>query len=169
MNLLITGSITFGLAYALIMSVVVLISMKWNIEIWYDDFPPETQKLAGPMSDKAKLDRKIFTPLFAVLLLGLPAIALFLINSSFDDPSVFSFSWRALSVYIIMGIFYLADLVLIDWLLGMVIDPKWLYLPGTEQGPNLWSIKKHSKDFLKAMLTSILIAPAVAGISLLFF
>jgi hypothetical protein len=76
-----------------------------------------------------------------------------------------TFPAAVISAYIILGLFHLVDLVVIDGLLGMVIDPRWLRLRGT--GPSHWTFRKHLDDFIRAIAVTLPIAAVLGGVSLL--
>jgi hypothetical protein len=160
-------SLIFGLAYAAFLTVLILGSMRWNLEIWYDDFPDPIKARYGHPPAQSQKARRIFSIVLAVFLLGLPLVGLWWINLRIEGA--FPFPARAFAAYLIVGLFQLVDLLGIDGLLGMVIDPRWLRLPGTEDGPSYWTFGRHWRDFLKAMAIMIPVALLLGGVSLLFF
>jgi len=164
---LIASGLLYGSLYSLLMSALVLGSMRWHLEIWYEDFPDPIKARIGPMSERAKRQRRVVAPLLAVLTFGLPLVALWHIGGRLDGATGSPFLSRASVAYLILATFHLVDLLLIDCLLGMAIDPAWLRLPGTEQGPHHWTFAKHARDFARAMAATIPVALLVAGVSLL--
>jgi hypothetical protein len=163
MTLIIMSGLTYGLIYSIVLSVIVIGSMLWNLEIWYEDYPLEIKEQYGPMSETAKRNRQAFTPIFAFVMFGLPVILFWIL----DGKTSFHFTLidRFFLFYIILGLFHLIDLIVIDWLIGMVWDPNWLRLPGTDQGPHYWTFRKHIGDFGKAMAAMIPAALLLVGIS----
>jgi hypothetical protein len=162
---LIENSLICGGIYSLFMSALVLGALRYNPEVFYDDYPEPIRQHYGPISSTGQRDRKVMVGLLIIGLLAVPLALVWQIKLRLGGEMPFLSA--AIAAYIILGMFQLVDLVLIDGLLGMVIDPRWLRLPGTEHLTNHWTIEKHLRDFAKAMLILLPLAAVLGGVSLL--
>ena len=128
-ELLIQHSLIAGAIYSLTLGTLVVISLKINPEMWWQDYSPEVRAAFGPMSEKAKKQRTIFVAIFfPALIIGLTLATMRLAQLPIGG------SWFVttfVSTAIIIGVFNTADAVIIDWLMLMVLFPKLGVLPGT--------------------------------------
>src|SRR5215217_7039814 len=119
-----------GLLLSLLLSLIVLVSIRFNPRLWLQDAPPEMQALVAPMTPTEKRQKKIV----AAFVLGLPVLILWLSITRLHADSVGSPSVAAvfLDAFGVLMVFNLFDLLILDYLLLMIIKPKFAIIPGTE-------------------------------------
>lgn len=149
-QILVDGSI-----FSLVLGVMILLSLWYNPQIWHDDYPPEIQKKAVPMSETAKKQRRLVAlPFFATtigLLLGS--------NERLRQRNGGSLSFLAAFVhsYSLLALFNLFDFLVLDYLIMVRMKPEFAILPGTERAdPAYGDVWFHFVGFLKGLgLTSV--------------
>jgi hypothetical protein len=162
-GILINHGVVVGLVLGALMTVLCIVSLKINPEIWYNDYPEEVRKVYGPMSEKAKRQR---TP-FAILLFGIITVAMGYLVYQLGESlgSTPSFLAIFISASVVAIVFSLVDAFIIDWLILMVMWPSLGVLPGTEGMAFYHDMKAWSINLLKSIPISIVIGLITAGIS----
>ena len=168
MNVLVL--IQHGLLYGLILSVlftlVLLGAVHLNVEIMQNDYPPDIKKAYGPeKSPKTRGQRRIFSLLFLFVLFGVICYSMVNLGRSISIPLTF----LPLFVLVFFEIFTfnLWDLLVIDWLIFNTIQPKFIFLPGTEGMAGYKDYFFHFKGFLTGILFSLVSALILSGIALI--
>ena len=141
-RILTDGSLLSGVSGTLIVG-----SLYYNPEIWHDDYPPEIQEKAAPMSDVAKRQRLVVAIPTFVALLGI------LISSNLklkrQNHGELSFISAFLNTYSVFTVFNLFDLLVIDYLIMIRMRPGFAVLPGTEGMEAYNDVFFHVEQFLK--------------------
>lgn len=119
MNQTLLTIVNHGLLYggllSALLSIMIVVSLWVNPEMWLHDAPKEVQEKHGPMSAKARQQRAIFgIPFFAVVI-GVPWWALYQLPNVTGQPYTFGTIFTTLIVMFML--FNLVDLVVIDWLI----------------------------------------------------
>ena len=146
------------------LSVLIVGSLRVNAEVWLNDYPPDIRKKFGPMSAEARRQRIIFGVLFLVIAIGSVTACLVHLNRVMGDPTL---AEMFVCVFLVLTIFNLCDLVLLDWLLFVRIQPRYIVLPGTEGMDGYRDYWFHFHCFLIGILISGLVAGVATGIMLL--
>lgn len=159
-------SLMYGGILAGLMFVFIVGSMIYNVELWLNDYPPDVRKMYGQPSEKTVRQRKYYgIALLSIMVIVLLAAGLQVPVETVDDPA-FPVTFR--SVFVVFLIGSLMDLLVIDLLLGMVIRPKFMILPGTEGAAGYRNVKFHFNAFLRGAISgavlSLLIAAVAQGI-----
>src|SRR5205814_724678 len=111
-NIIIRESVWTGIALSVLLTALVIVIMRWNKEIFYDDYPADVKAKWGPMSEKAKRQRIFFAiPLFAVMFGSMIYMPMRLSAALGADPS---FAAIFVGVLIVILIFDLVDAFIID-------------------------------------------------------
>ena len=156
----------FGAVLSVLMGVIFLGIAYANPEIWLNDYPPDIRERYGPMSERAKRQRRLAgVPVF-LLLFGTIAFSAFRLTRIGDDEPFFAVFF---GTFIVLLVFNLVDLLILDWLVFNTLKPGFVVLPGTEGARGYSDYGFHFKAFLKgvagALVVSLLVAGAAVGIS----
>jgi hypothetical protein len=164
MQAVIENGLLFGAIFSLIMSVIIIVSLRRNPMILAERGPEDIRQVVGPIDERARTQRRTFgilTLLFLLVILILSIYRLNLIQGGLTFWSVF------LNIFIIVMVWNLVDLLVIDWLFLIVIQPKFIIIPGTEGLKGYKDFGFHFRGFLKGIVYSVLIGLLIAGISVL--
>ena len=163
---LLQHSLLYGAILSLVMSITFLALLFTNPEMWLNDYPPDIQEKFGAMSEKAqKLKKMVGVP---VILLMVGIVALAIVQWAQAHPGSLTFSDLFISSFLIMTIFNLVDLVILDWLIFVTIQPSIIILPGTEGAAGYKDYAFHFFAFLKGVVLSIVTSLIFAGVAMLF-
>ncbi len=164
MQTLIQNSLIFGAVFSLVMSVIIIFSLWRNPMVWAERAPEDIRQAVGPMDDRARKQRRTFgilTLLFMMGILILSVMRLNMIQVGLTFWSVF------LNIFIIVMVWNLVDLLIIDGLLLVIIQPKFIFIPGTEGFAGYKDFSFHFRGFLKGIIYSVVIGLLFAGITML--
>jgi hypothetical protein len=135
-------------------------SLAYDAEMWHQDYPPDVQERAGPMSERARRERLVVAvPLFAILF-GTPVISNLKLKR--ERGGKLSFPAAAANAYAEWLVFNLFDLLVLDYLILIGLQPRFAILPGTEGMPAYRDFRHPFVGFLKGLaiglIPSLLIA-----------
>ncbi len=159
--------VTIGLEYGLLLSLslsILFVGLAWiSPESWVDDYPPDIRARYGPMSDRAKrLRRSAGIPL-AIIMLG--SIALAMVSLWGSSGGQIGFFDAFVVIFVMLLMFNLVDLLLIDWLFFVSIQPRFIVLPGTEGMAGYKDYGFHLRAFFKGLGASFLGSLVLAGMA----
>ncbi len=166
-GVLIKESMIIGIALSALLSIMIVVSLLINKEMWLQDYPPDIKAKWGPMSQRARRQRAAFAVIFFGVLIGTMIYAVIRLQQVLGMPP--SFLEVFISILIIFSIFNLTDAVIIDWLLLMVLWPGLGVLPGTEGMAGYKDMGLWRKNFLKGFALAPIVGLLVAGIYTIFF
>jgi hypothetical protein len=134
-----------------------------NPEIWLPDYPPDIRERFGPMSERAKKQRRLAgVPVF-LLLVSMIVFAAFRSARSAGGESTFLAVF--LGVFTVLLVFNVVDLVILDWLIFVTIRPRIVVLPGTEGAEGYGDYGFHFWAFLKGVVGSFAASLAIAAVA----
>jgi hypothetical protein len=134
-----------------------------NPEIWLPDYPPDVREMFGPMSERAKKQRRLAgIPVFLLLAATLVFAA---VRFARIDGGESTFFAVVLGVFTVLIVFNVADLVILDWLIFVTIRPRFVVLPGTEGAEGYGDYGFHFRAFLKGVVGSAAASLVVAGVA----
>ena len=156
-------SLVIGAVLSAILTLLIVVSLMINKEMWLQDYPPDVKAKWGPMSEKAKRQRLVFAILLFGLMIGAMVYAVTRLEVVLGTAP--SFLAIFVSIVIVFGLFNLVDAVIIDWLILLVLWPGLGVLPGTEgmagyRDARLWTINLF-KGFVLAPIAGLLVASVV--------
>jgi hypothetical protein len=160
---LLRHSLLFGAAISALMTAFILGTLRYNAELWLDDYPPDVRAKYGPMPPRVKRLRNwLSVPLFAALAALLIWQAVGLAAAGGGQAG---FGQVALSLFISLMTFNLVDWLLIDWLILGLLRPRFAILPGTEgmAGYNDYGIA--FRGFVKGTVGIALASLLLAGLA----
>lgn len=156
-------SLLYGGILAGLMFVFIVGSMIYNIELWLNDYPPDIRQKYGPPGEKTLRERKYYgIALLSIMVIVLLAAGLQVPVETVDDPP-FLVTFRSVFIVFLMG--SLMDLLVIDLLLGMVIRPKFMILPGTEGAEGYRNTKFHFNAFLRGAVSGAVLCLVITAVA----
>jgi len=119
-----------GTILNVLLSIIVYGSIYANPMIWVGDYPPDIQAAVGETVD-VPISQTI---IFAVLLFGIVIGVVLYSNARLRRQNGGQLSFLAAFVNSALIFFYFAvwDLVILDWLIFVTIQPSFIVIPGTE-------------------------------------
>ncbi len=149
-----------GSILSLLIGLLVVGSMYYNAEIFHDDYPPDIQERAGPMSQRAKRQRRFVAFPLLLLVFGMPIYSNLKLKR--QNRGNLSFFPAFLNAYAVSAFFNLFDLLVLDYLVVIGLQPEFVVLPGTEGMVSYHDYYFHFVGFLKGLgiglVPSLLIA-----------
>jgi tetrahydromethanopterin S-methyltransferase subunit B len=161
---LVQHGIFYGLILSALFTVVLLGAVYVNVEIMLNDYPPDVKKAYGAEKNpKTRGQKRIFSLLFLAALFGV------LCYSMVDLGRATELNFPILFVLVFVEVFTfnLWDLLVLDWLIFNTIQPKFIFLPGTEGMAGYKDYYFHFKGFLIGIVFSLLSALILSGIALI--
>lgn len=147
-RVLVDGGLMSALLGAIVMS-----SLAYDAEMWHQDYPPDVQERAGPMSERAKRERLVVAvPLFAVLF-GAPVLSNLKLKR--ERGGTLSFAAAAANAYAVWLAFNLFDLLVLDYLILIELKPRFAVLAGTEGMPSYSDLRFPFLGFLKGLVIGL--------------
>ena len=141
--------LTDGSLLSAVQGSIIVASLYYNPEIWYDDYPADIKAKVGPMSAAAKKQRLIVAIPFLVSMLGLPSYSNLKLKR--ENHGRLSFKNGFINAYAVYVLFGLFDLLVIDYLVLMRIRPRFAVLPGTDDLDYANDFVYHINGFLKGL------------------
>lgn len=163
---IIQHGLIYGLVLSVLFTVVLLAAMFVNAEIMLNDYPPDVKKAYGPeRNPKTRGQRRVASLLFLAALFGVIGYSLAALACA-SSASLTFLPLFAL-VFVEVFTFNLWDLLVIDWLVFNTLQPKFIFLPGTEKLAGYKDYFFHFKGFLMGTVFSLVAGLVLAGIALI--
>jgi uncharacterized membrane protein len=160
---LLQHSLLYGAILSLVMSGVIFASFFLFPRIWVNSAPADIQQIVGAMTPHDQRVKRIARLLTLIFAFGLIVHSISQLVALGDGK--ISFSQVALSVFLIIQVFNLVDLLLIDWLLIATIRPSFVVFPGTEHLAGYRDYGFYFVGFLKGIIGSAILSLVVAAIT----
>ena len=164
MQALIQNSLIFGAIFSLIMSLIIVFSLWRNPKVWAERAPEDIRLAVGSTGERARKQRRIFGILVLLFMLVIFILSIYRLNAIQGGLTFWSIF---LNIFIIVLVWNLVDLLIIDWLTLVVIQPKFIFIPGTEGLKGYKDFAFHFRGFLKGLVYSVVIGILIAGITML--
>lgn len=156
-----TTTLAHGGVLSVAMAALILWSLRISAEAWLGDYPPDIRERYGEISAKGKRLRLLFGVPILLAPLGVAAALVFRLHDL--AGAALSFRQAALAIFICWSVFNVVDLVLVDWLIFVRFQPRFIVLPGTEGLPGYKDYFFHFKAFLVGVVLSAAVALAAAA------
>lgn len=157
-------ALLFGLILSAVLFAMILALLWYNAEIMLKDYPPDIQAKYGPMSERSRRQR-------IPVAIGFTAVGIVLVAASFSRLRAagdISFKAAFKHLSIMFSVFNLLDWLLLDWLIVVRLQPKFIVLPGTEGMAGYQDYWFHFRGFLIGvgitLFMSALIAAAIGAV-----
>lgn len=163
-GILVSSALLYGLALSLLLLLIMGVSLAVAPDMWVGDYPPDIREKYGAMSERGRRYR----PIIAVLFFGAIFLVVGLSNFRLHDllPTTPRFIDYLLSNFVLLMVFNLFDLLVLDWLIFVSIQPKILILSGTEGMAGYRNYRFHFRGFLIGILFSAVGAVIFAVIAI---
>lgn len=166
-ELVLIESLNIGMVLSAVLTVLIVISLMINKEMWLQDYPPDVKAKWGPMSAKARRQRAVFAIFFFGLMIAAMVYDVIQLERVLGAPP--SFLAVFVSIVIVFSLFNLVDAVIIDWLILLVLWPGLGILPGTEGMAGYKDARLWTKNLLKGFALAPIAGLLAAGIASIFF
>jgi hypothetical protein len=167
MSLAVQNGVIWGVILSLVLTVLLFGVGLTNPEMMLNDYPPDIQAKYGPMSEKSKKQKTLFAIALVLAVIGiLVASVLQLAHASGGEPG---FVPVFVSTFVAVFTFNLFDLIVLDFLLFVYLQPKFIVLPGTEGMAGYRDYGFHFRGFLIGTVISVIASLVTAGIASLIF
>jgi hypothetical protein len=166
-GIIIRESLAIGAVLSTVLTILIVVSLMINKEMWLQDYPPDVKAKWGPISEKAKRQRFGFAICIFGVMIGAMAYDVIRLEVVLGTPP--SFLAIFASVVIVFALFNLVDAVIIDWLILLVLWPGLGVLPGTEGMAGYKDARWWTINLLKGFALAPIVGVLVAGVVFLFF
>jgi hypothetical protein len=121
--------LVYGMILNVLISIIVYGSIYVNPLLWISDYPPDIQEAVGPV-DVPIGQKLVVGMLFLCTVVGVPLYS----NAERRRQNNGKLSFPATFIHSALIFFYFAvwDLVVLDWLIFVTIQPDFIVIPGTE-------------------------------------
>ena len=150
-----------GCVVSLVLTIYIIGTLRWNYRWWLADFPPDLQASLPPQTANEKQKGGLIgLGAFAIVLLGM-AVSFILLKRQTPTEITFFSAW--LHAFLFFQVFNACDLLVIDWIGCLFIDPSKPPIPGTENSPGYRDYFFHVIGFLKGIVIGIFVSllPAI--------
>jgi hypothetical protein len=156
----------YGLVLSVLFTSVLLGAVFVNVEIMLNDYPLDVKLAYGPEKNpRTRGQRRIFSLLFLAVLFGV--IAYSVVDAVRSSSAPLTFLPIFTLIFTEVFTFNLWDLLIIDWLVFNTLQPKFIFLPGTEGMAGYKDYLFHFKGFLTGIVFSLVSALVLTGIALI--
>ena len=166
-EIIIQESLVVGMLLSTVLTIMIVVSIMINKEMWLQDYPPDVKARWGPISEKARRQRLVFAIFFFGVMIGAMVYDVIHLERVLGTPP--SFLAVFASIVIVFALFNLVDAVIIDWLILMVLWPGLIVLPGTEGMAGYTDTRLWTKNLLKGFGLAPVAGILVAGVVVIFF
>ena len=164
MQAVVENGLIFGAIFSLIMSVIIIVGLRSNPMILVERAPEDIRQAVGPIDERARKQRRTFGVLTLLFMLVIFILSITRLNAVLGGLTF----WAVfLNIFLIVMVWNLVDLLIIDWLFLIIIQPKFIIIPGTEGLKGYKDFGFHFRGFLKGLVYSVVIGFLVAGITVL--
>ena len=160
-------SLAIGMVLCTVLTIMIVVSLMINKEMWLRNYPPDVQAKWGPISAKAKRQHSVFAIFFFAMLIGAMVYDVIRLELVLGTPP--SFLTIFASIVIVFALFNLVDAVIIDWLILLVLWPGLAVLTGTEGMAGYKDARRWTINLFKGFALAPLAGVLVAGVVFFFF
>lgn len=165
-SLILEYGVVYGLVLSVLLTLIFLVAARLNPEILLNDYPPDVKAAYGSEKNpRTRGHRRIFSLLMLGVLFGVIAWSVFRMEGTSTAPPAFQHILGV--IFIEIFTFNLSDLLLIDWLVFNTLQPKFIFLPGTEGMPGYKNYAFHFQGFLTGLIFSVVSSLVLAGMTLM--
>lgn len=157
-------SIRYGLLFSGVIVALCTAGSLWNKELFLRSYPPDIKAKYGPISQKSRKQLIPFALLVYLTVFGFIAFATMRLA---QRCGLLHFWAVFLNDWIILNLFNLIDLLVLDWLMFVTIQPKFVVLPGTAGLSGYKDYGFHFRGFLKGILYLSVVSLIAGSVTLL--
>lgn len=162
-NTIVLDSLVMGVILSMLLSILVIVSLRWNPEIWVHDYPSEVQAVLPPKSALAKRQTVwVAVVMFAIIFGSLGLLIWRVIAGQGGFPGFWPI---AAAIWIALQSFNVIDLLIVDWLIVETWRPRFVLVRGAEALYNRRFYGFHFRGFLKGFVGITLVSLLLAGLA----
>ncbi|UCG00361.1 MAG: hypothetical protein JSW11_12000 [Candidatus Heimdallarchaeota archaeon] len=152
-----------GLFYTLICTLYLLIFMiTFNPRIWgYQDYPEKIKEKIPPQTRRERVTAGLVGIPWFLFLLAYPLISTLVLKTELNGK--ISFEIAFLNIFFMVFLFFLVDLIVLDWLIISKITPQFVIIDGTTP-EEYKEFSHHYKGHLIAAVPLILVCAVFSAI-----
>lgn len=123
--------LTDGTVLSVLLSIVIYGSLHVNPLMWIGDYPPDIQAAVGDIADVPLVQTIVVGLLFFGVIVGVTLYSNVRLRQQNDGK--LSFLTAFVNSVLILFFFAVWDLLILDWLIFVTIQPDFIVIPGTER------------------------------------
>ncbi len=154
--------LSWGLVLSLLMAGLFLGGALLSPDAMLRGYPPDIKARYGAVSPRGRRIQRLMGIALVVILGGTMAGAM----AALADAGGLAFFPAAVCAFAMLAMFNLVDLLVLDWLLFVAIQPRFVVLPGTEGLAGYGDYGFHFRGFLRGLILAIIMSPMIAGSAL---
>jgi hypothetical protein len=159
---LVLNAVLFGLGLSLFLGALILGSLRLDPTMWVHSYPPDIREQFGPTPPRSRgrvvlVGLLVYASLAVAIWLALRQVPT-LPGGELTAPQIF------LTVWLVLGVFNLVDLLVIDWFLLGFLQPRWVVLPGTDPSmAGYHDYGYHFRGLLKGLVITTVASAVITG------
>ncbi len=154
-----------GIILSVGVSIILLTAMVINPRIMRGDYPPQIKEKLAPLNSKEKRQLLVTGLLFYGVVIGVIFYSTRSLIARNGQENLFLVTF--LNTYLIFEIGNLFDLLVLDYLILMVLKPRFLFIPGVEGMEQYNTFQFHFTGFLKGLLIGAVLSLIVAIVTII--
>ncbi|SUS03306.1 conserved membrane hypothetical protein [uncultured Defluviicoccus sp.] len=153
-----------GAILAVLASVWVMGSLRYNPRLFLRHYPKEIREAAAPLTHAERKASKLVGLPFLALLIGLPIWSTLSFASAHPDAL---FADQVVHGFGVSMVFNLVDFVVLDLLWLGVLRPRWAMIPNTEHVTFRFNTADHVRGFVVGTVVALVVGLIAGGIAAL--
>ena len=149
-----------GALLSVLASLVVMAAVTWNPRFALQDLPDDIRQSVPPLTRRERLQALIFFLPFIALVVGIPLLSALGLGA--EGPAEPSFWALFVHAYAVLLVFWVVDLVVLDWLVYCTITPRRLVVPGTEGMAGYKDYRHHLRAHARGAVWMAILALVLA-------
>lgn len=125
---MIQEALIFGLVYSIWVGVLILLSFKHEPRMWLHHFPKEVREAVPEKTPEETRLMRMWGVVTTGSMLFLPLLVTLWRDAEYD----FAYFDAVVFIATMMLVFCLYDLLVLDWLISVWWNPKWMQIQGAE-------------------------------------
>jgi hypothetical protein len=163
-SILLHGAL-WGAILSVLLGALFLVGAYLDPEVMLRGYPPDIKAKYGPGSARSERNRRIAAALMLLILAGTSAANAAGLAARAGGDLAFLPAWLGISVMLM--VFNAVDLLILDLLVFVAIQPRFVVLPGTEGLAGYRDRGFHVRAFLKGCVLMPLFGAVAAGVTAL--
>jgi len=165
-HFLLHDSLWLGLLFSGVIIGLLIAGSVWNVELFLRSYPPDIKAKYGPMSQKSRRQLILFG---ALVYLSVFAIIVLATRKLAHSCGALQFWPTFLNDWTVLNVFNLVDLLILDWLFFVTIQPIFVILPGTAGLKGYTDYGFHFRGFLKGIVYLSIVSLVATVVTLVFW
>ncbi|MEJ2311856.1 MAG: hypothetical protein P8Y21_01535 [Gemmatimonadales bacterium] len=151
-----------GVLLSVLASLVLISAVTFNPRFALKDLPRDIRESVPPLTRRETVQALIFFLPFMALVIGIPVLSALGLEA--HGAADVSFAARFVHILGVLFVFFVVDLVVLDWLIYCTITPNRLVIPGTEGMAGYKDYRHHLRAHARGAVWLAIAALVLAGI-----